>query len=536
MDRFYNFKIATKLMISFAVVISLTVLLGVFSISRLSQVNETATKLGAEWMPSVRVLLQMKTNVVIFRLQELRHILAQDNAERVSREKAMDVLLVTLRKQREEYLALASNDMERAAMEEFAGLWQQYMVEHEQLIALSRQEKDVEANGFIQGKSLAINKKLTDCLEKLTTYNIDGGTAAYQDGAQLYTQARGWIIGMLLGCVALGALLAAFIARIISRPLTRAVTLARSVAAGDLTSNIEVDSKDETGQLALALREMNDKLAGLVSKVRDGAETIATASSQIAAGNQDLSSRTEQQASSLEETASSMEELTSTVKHNADNARQANGLAEKASSVAAQGGEVVNQVVTTMGDINASAQKISDIISVIDGIAFQTNILALNAAVEAARAGEQGRGFAVVASEVRNLAQRCAAAAKEIKELIGDAVEKTSLGSKLVDQAGVRMTEIVASIARVTEMMSSIADASREQTVGIEQVNEAITQMDQVTQQNAALVEEAAAAAESMQEQASAMVSLVSVFQLNPSAASPARSARQPDAGLLMLH
>ena len=264
-----------------------------------------------------------------------------------------------------------------------------------------------------------------------------------------------------------------------------------------------------------ALQEMNHSLVGMVGQVRSGTDTIATASSQIAAGNMDLSSRTEQQASSLEETAASMEELTTTVKQNADNARQANQLAAAASAVAVKGGAVVSQVVDTMASINDSSKKIVDIISVIDGIAFQTNILALNAAVEAARAGEQGRGFAVVATEVRNLAQRSAAAAKEIKTLIGDSVDKVAAGSKLVGEAGNTMDEVVASVRRVTDIMGEITAASVEQSAGIEQVNQAIAQMDEVTQQNAALVEEAAAAAHSLQDQAGSLAQVVGVFRLD---------------------
>jgi methyl-accepting chemotaxis protein len=267
-----------------------------------------------------------------------------------------------------------------------------------------------------------------------------------------------------------------------------------------------------------ALKGMNANLAKVVGDVRAGTDTIATASSQIAAGNQNLSMRTEEQASSLEETAASMEELTSTVKQNADNARQANQLARTASEVAIKGGNVVNQVVDTMASINASSKKIVDIIGVIDGIAFQTNILALNAAVEAARAGEQGRGFAVVAAEVRNLAQRSAAAAKEIKGLIDDSVGKVDAGSALVGEAGKTMEEIVGSVKRVSDIIGEITAASQEQTSGIEQINQAITQMDQVTQQNAALVEEASAAAQSLQEQAGSLVEAVSVFRLDAGA------------------
>ena len=271
-------------------------------------------------------------------------------------------------------------------------------------------------------------------------------------------------------------------------------------------------SKDETGQLLQALKDMNESLLVTVSQVRLGADTIATASSQIAAGNMDLSSRTEEQASSLEETASSMEELTATVRQNADNAREADMLAEKASGVAVNAGTVVSQVVLTMGEINESSKKMSDIISVIDGIAFQTNILALNAAVEAARAGEQGRGFAVVATEVRSLAQRSAAAAREIKGLIDNSLDKVSAGGKLVEQAGATMDEVVTSIKRVHDIMGEITSASREQSDGIGQVNQAIMQMDTVTQQNAALVEEAAAAAESLQDQATNLVKVVGAF------------------------
>ena len=319
--------------------------------------------------------------------------------------------------------------------------------------------------------------------------------------------------------VGLGVVLALFLGTMLIRaivgPLDEAIKVANAVASGDLTSRIDTNSTNETGRLLQALKQMNDNLADLVGKVRTGTDSISTASGEIASGNLDLSQRTEQQASSLEETASSMEELTSTVRQNSDNARQANQLAAGASDVAVKGGAVVGQVVQTMSAINDSSKKIVDIISVIDGIAFQTNILALNAAVEAARAGEQGRGFAVVATEVRTLAQRSAAAAKEIKELISDSVDKVEDGTRLVDEAGSTMDEIVSSVKRVTDIMAEISAASQEQSSGIEQVNQAVTQMDDATQQNAALVEEAAAAAESMQDQAQTLTQAVSVFKLN---------------------
>jgi methyl-accepting chemotaxis protein len=342
------------------------------------------------------------------------------------------------------------------------------------------------------------------------------GSGLYLDEVDSTFYSR--LFKFMIGAVLLAALLTAFcvaIIRSITQPMSDAVKVAKTVSAGDLTSRITVRTQDETGDLLDALKEMNGSLVKIVSEVRAATDTMATASSQIAAGNMDLSSRTESQAGALEETASSMEELTTAVKQNADNARQANQLAQSASQVAVKGGAVVSQVVETMGSINTSSQKIVDIIGVIDSIAFQTNILALNAAVEAARAGEQGRGFAVVASEVRNLAQRSAGAAKEIKALIDDSVDRVNRGAELVNQAGATMEEIVAGIRRVTDIMGEITAASEEQTAGIEQVNRAISQMDETTQQNAALVEQAAAAAQSLQEQSGRLSQLVSVFKLD---------------------
>ncbi|AVS71354.1 chemotaxis protein [Paracidovorax avenae] len=314
--------------------------------------------------------------------------------------------------------------------------------------------------------------------------------------------------------VVVALLLSLWVTRSITRPIARAVDVARAVAAGDLTQRIEIHARDEVGLLLESLRDMNTALATVVSRVRQGSESVASASMQIAQGNSDLSSRTESQASALEETAASMEELGSTVAQNADNARQANQLAQASSGVAEQGGAVVAQVVDTMKGISESSRRISDIINVIDGIAFQTNILALNAAVEAARAGEQGRGFAVVAGEVRSLAQRSAGAAKEIKELITASVERVESGAQLADRAGSTMTEVVGSIRRVTDIMGEISAASSEQSAGVAQVGEAVTQMDQTTQQNAALVEEMAAAASSLRSQAQDLVQAVSVFRL----------------------
>jgi methyl-accepting chemotaxis protein len=381
-------------------------------------------------------------------------------------------------------------------------------------------------DGLVKGMDRAPTKKIDDIVTYVLTQSEMSMKKTLADASASYKSAMLFLIAAVILAIALGCVITVWLIKSITKPLSMAVGYAQIVASGDLTSDITVTGKDETGQLLTALKGMNESLVSCVSDVRVGIDTMATASSQIAAGNMDLSSRTEQQAASLEETASSMEELTSTVKQNSDNAHEANGLAKSASEVAIKGGAVVAKVVETMGSINASSKKIVDIIGVIDGIAFQTNILALNAAVEAARAGEQGRGFAVVASEVRNLAQRSAAAAKEIKALIGDSVEKVDAGSKLVDQAGATMQEVVDSIKRVTDIMSEIAHASLEQNSGIEQINLAITQMDQVTQQNAALVEEAAAAAGSLQQQGHSLSEAVGVFKL-PSQSANASHARQ---------
>jgi methyl-accepting chemotaxis protein len=329
------------------------------------------------------------------------------------------------------------------------------------------------------------------------------------------TDDREKIILLLNGLmIALGAFGAVAITRSIIRPLSRAVKVAKTVAAGDLTNQFDHGRRDEIGDLMRAMQSMNDGLAKVVAEVQEGTRTIAAGSTEIASGNLDLSSRTEQQASSLEETAASMEELTSTVRHNADNATQANQMAQAASAVAARGGEIVGQVVDTMGAIDSASRKIVDIIGVIDGIAFQTNILALNAAVEAARAGEEGRGFAVVATEVRSLAQRSAAAAREIKELINESVARVGDGAELVNRAGSTMEEVVTSVRRVTDIMAEISAASNEQSAGIDQVNQAIAQMDQVTQQNAALVEQASAASASMHEQSQQLAQAVSEFRV----------------------
>jgi len=370
---------------------------------------------------------------------------------------------------------------------------------------------------------------------KLDDYQVAAAKEAFDESVRAGKQQ----MQLAMGAVVLGAILiivsSISLLRAIMRPLDQALVHFDAMAKGDLSTKVTIDRADEMGKLLQGLSEMQRNLSGTVSSVRTSSASIANASSEIAAGNLNLSNRTEQQAGSLEETASSLEELTSTVRNNADNARQANQLALSASEVAVRGGQLVSQVVTTMGSINESSKRIVDIISVIDGIAFQTNILALNAAVEAARAGEQGRGFAVVAGEVRNLAHRSAAAAKEIKELITASVANVDAGAGLVDQAGHTMDEIVSSVARVTDIMAEIMAAGSEQSAGIEQINQAVVHMDQATQQNAALVEEAAAATASLQDQAHALAELVGTFRLDEDVSAQPRAFAAAPSGRLAL-
>ncbi|BBP00717.1 methyl-accepting chemotaxis protein I [Sulfuriferula nivalis] len=382
-------------------------------------------------------------------------------------------------------------------------------------------------DALVKGMDRPPTQKIEDIVTYVRTQSSAMVLAANKKSDASYQTGKWILLVTTFLAVVIGVMVTIWLIRSIVVPLRVAIGVAETVASGDLTSHIDVSSEDETGELMRALRKMNDSLVAIVGEVRMGTESIASASAQIASGNLDLSNRTEAQAGSLEETASAMEELTSTVKQNADNARQANQLAATASEVASRGGVVVAEVVSTMGEINDSARKIADIIGVIDGIAFQTNILALNAAVEAARAGEQGRGFAVVATEVRSLAQRSAAAAKEIKLLIDDSVDKVEQGNKQVAQAGTTMGEVVSSVQRVTDIMGEISAASREQSQGIEEINQAITQMDETTQQNAALVEEAAAAAKSLQDQASNLENVVDRFELGAQ-----RRSQQPRAAI----
>ena len=510
-----NVKIAKRLAIGFGIVGALLLGSQVLSITMVSRVSAGAAELAERRIPNVNAtgVVLAEVNDIAVALRNM--MLDADPADRqkqlaeiaASRTAAL-TNLEQLRKTLVHPKALELLDRMVAAHDK-------YVKGQQDLIHLIESGNDQGARDYLKNVLRPTLGELKKAVGEQLAMQQE--FAAKTGDAARATEQSTRLMMMVLALVslAIAAVVAWWNTRSITRPLARALEVANTVAAGDLTSRIEVTSRDETGLLLQALKTMNENLVRTVTTVRTGTDTIGTASAEVAAGSLDLSSRTEQQASSLEETASSMEELTSTVKQNADNARQANSLAEAASHVAERGGRVIGDVVGTMEKINTSAGKIADIIGVIDGIAFQTNILALNAAVEAARAGEQGRGFAVVATEVRNLAQRSAAAAKEIKGLIGDSTEAVEAGSKLVTEAGATMTEIVESVRRVTDIMSEITAASTEQTAGIEQINEAVAQMDQVTQQNAALVEQAAAASAAMQEQAGKLAEAVSVFRVD---------------------
>lgn len=508
-----NLKVGTRLGIGFAIVLVLATISTAIGIWNMRQVAMATQRMMATPLAKERTVSDWYYNISAAVIRTSFIIESEDNS--LSSKFAADIAAGAKKASEIQNTFEMTSDRERAMYEKIKSYRQQFQVAKNAAMAAKSTNDQAKISAVYENEFKPVAQGYEAVVLEFLKLQREIIDATAQQISDLYD--RSFQLSILLGflIIALGAVCAWLISRSITRPLANAITVAQTVASGDLTSHIEANTTDETGQLMRALKEMNGSLLKVVSSVRQGTDAIATASGEIAAGNMDLSSRTEHQAASLEETASSIEELTSAVRQNSDNAQHANQLAASASEVAARGGAAVSEVVNTMDAINDSSKKIVDIISVIDGIAFQTNILALNAAVEAARAGDQGRGFAVVASEVRSLAQRSAAAAKEIKGLISDSVSRTDTGVKLVRQAGVTMTEVVESIRNVTTVMNEISTASHEQTIGIEQVNRSVSQMDEVTQQNAALVEQAAAAAASLQSQSDNLLQVVSVFRID---------------------
>jgi len=549
MQWFRSLRVTVKLVIAFLAVAALGAAVSALGIFHMGRISAATDRLYSHEMRALKSVQKANIDLIYASRAQMTLLSASTRGERSAGMKELQKSLEDLEARAAEVKVLFDESPEgHKIFQRYEALMpplKQRMADFVVLIgkqSLDSSQFDGQV-GEDSAQLLKDSRALEEVFNSMVAYSDQLASESAEQAGGTYRASRLIMVALALAGVLASVGLGLMVARMLGRQLggepAYAAEVVGRIAAGDLTMSVDADTA-RSGSLLHSIRQMQERLVSVVGRIKESSDTIATASGQIASGNHDLSSRTEEQASSLEETAASMEELTSTVKQNADNARQANQLAVSASEVAVRGGSVVNQVVDTMGSINSSSRKIVDIIGVIDGIAFQTNILALNAAVEAARAGEQGRGFAVVASEVRNLAQRSAAAAKEIKVLIDDSVGKVGEGSKQVAEAGRTMEEIVESVKRVTDIMGEISAASHEQTSGIEQISQAITQMDQVTQQNAALVEEASAAAQSLQEQAGALVDAVGVFRIQggPSltpitrlkAASRARRTRGGDA------
>ena len=510
-------RVRTRLTAGFGTVcLSLLIVVGI-SIASLTRINAGLSDVVGDKWPKTAASTTILTQIDAIAIALRNMMLNEDKADRQRQIEVITNSRQIIEKNTEFLRGALTAPNEKELMQQVLDWRAKYVSGQNALIALITADKPVEARTYLAAELRPVLAAYKMAISAMIERQVEQINSSAKSADETYGQARGIVIGLGLVSLLLALAVGYWITRSLLNELggepRSAADLARAIAEGDFTRNINIAAGD-TSSLMSHLGAMQASLASVVTAVRQGSEGVATASAEIASGNHDLSARTESQASALEQTAASMEQLSATVKQNADSARQANQLAMRASTVAVKGGEVVAQVVDTMKGINDASRRISDIISVIDGIAFQTNILALNAAVEAARAGEQGRGFAVVASEVRSLAGRSADAAKEIKSLINASVERVEQGTALVDQAGTTMTEVVSSIRRVTDLVGEISSASNEQSLGVSQVGEAVTQMDQVTQQNAALVEEMAAAASSLKSQANELVQVVAVFKL----------------------
>nr|WP_315400172.1 methyl-accepting chemotaxis protein [uncultured Duganella sp.] len=532
MKWFEELKVGTKLLGGFLIVAAIGGVAGLQGILKAGEINDLASKMYDDELVGLRYTAEANIQLLASTRSIRNALISYNDADRVAHLQEMDKRLDNVRRQ----MADASRSFKRPEGKQLFARTQAAFAEYEEAMRETARLLGQEALDDKRLSSeylLKVVRPKTDKVDDLMTELVErkkkNADTLNQQTDEIYASIRLHLILLTAACLAIGVAIGYYTSRSLTRQLggepNYAAKVAVQIAAGNLDVDVATRAGDNTS-LLFTIKGMRDSLADIVRQVRSGTDTIAVASHQIAAGNQELSARTEQQASSLEETAASMEELSSTVKQNSSNSTQANQLALSASEVAAKGGVVVGQVVDTMEAINHSSRQIVDIIGVIDGIAFQTNILALNAAVEAARAGDQGRGFAVVASEVRNLAQRSAAAAREVKNLIENSVAKVEEGMAQVQGAGATMEEIVHSVGKVTAIMADITAAGNEQAAGIEQINQAVVQMDQVTQQNAALVEEAAAATDALQLQASGLAAVVGIFKVDAAAAPRAHPAR----------
>jgi methyl-accepting chemotaxis protein len=513
-----HLKIGARIALGFAVVIALMLVLGAVMVNRLGVIEELVITQTDEITPQLMSAARFSDLTLQLRRQDSVHLLSATREQQAQAEQKRETLIRDLAANFKFYESITPGAEEKKMLLAFNDKINAYIAVSNRLVGLSREglgnaAKHQEALTLYFGESEKVFDVLDMDADKLIEFNADETKDSKKEITEAYHAALTWLGGFLLLSVAGATFASIIISRSVVAPIRQAADVLEHISNGDLSRNVHSNGTDEIAALLRSLQTMQSNLRSTVNDIREGADAVATSSSEIASGNQNLSSRTEQQASNLEQTAASMEEFSSTVQANVQSARDGQDLVMRTNSVAEKGGGVVQQVVATMGEISQSSKKIADIIGIIDGIAFQTNILALNAAVEAARAGEQGRGFAVVATEVRSLAQRSAAAAKDIKDLISESVSKVDDGSRLVDEAGRTMVEIVNSVRAVAEIMGNINTASVEQSSGIQQVNMAVGQLDEMTQQNAALVEQSAAAASSLQDQAQHLAKAVSIFK-----------------------
>ena len=517
MKWFYDLKISTKLISSFLVVLALTAAMGVFAIHQLGGVNQAAQDIRGNWMPSMRAAAGMRFFAASYRLKENRSIGTDVAEEKAQAEREATEARQQFETRMGTYENLLSNEEDRQLLAAAKGAWATYLATSNQLLELSRQNQEDQARSLLRGESKVRFEDVTNRLQKMVELNDAGATAAGDKGSALYEGARWAIIAALIAALVIGLGLAVFIARIISRPLRQAATAAEQLAEGDLSTPIEPGTKDETGMVLNAMRNMVGKLGHIIGEVRNAADNLASASEQVSATAQSMSQATSEQAASVEETSASIEQMSASINQNTENAKVTDGMASKAAKEATEGGDSVQQTVVAM-------KKIAQRISIIDDIAYQTNLLALNAAIEAARAGEHGKGFAVVAAEVRKLAERSQVAAQEIGELSSSSVD-------MAEKAGKLLGEMVPSINKTSDLVQEISAASEEQAAGVAQINTAMTQLNQVTQQNASSSEELAATAEEMSSQAEQLQQAMSFFVLDSTPRPAAQSSSVDNAG-----